>query len=209
MFSGTNRMMKRRYLLILIGLFMTFFTQAQNLNLDIGVGLGSTLINGENRAKGEFSFAFLRTQKFGTLGVEFAFGANLNPYGKLDIIEVTSFDLQITDNNYNSIQLLYRYPIATVFSVEPRIGYAELRRFVTTENGQEKLSSSNFSWGLGIVTTIQRLSIVLRYQNMGRTATYEGFYGPTLVQQDKASYSVILLKMSYRIGLDTLFKKKS
>jgi hypothetical protein len=56
---------------------------------------------------------------------------------------------------------------------------------------------------------VNKITFDLRYQYLGKTANYEGIVDNTLIKQDEANYSLIILRVSYSLGLDNLFKKKN
>ena len=188
----------------------SLFMDGQKLNLDLGLGFGSSFGPSKNNIKREFFFSLLKTYDVGDFGIDLTVGGNLNPYrNPKNTKDSLVFNLNPSDNSYTSISFLYRYNTTNLFYLEPRIGYSSLGRYVETNNNQIRVSKSNMTFGLGIGKVVNKITFDLRYQYLGKTANYEGIVDNTLIKQDEANYSLIILRVSYSLGLDNLFKKKN
>ena len=194
------------------------WTNAQNLRLDLGFGFGAARSDGNIKDKGEVAFSLIKQLEKGSLGLDFAFGGTLNPYGNTNIDSVSSneFNADPSENRFTSIALLYRYPVGKLGYLEPRLGYSDLNRYFPIEEDRLRVSSSNLTWGLGVgVTLLERFNLSFRYQYMGRTPSYEGINTnfnidgesiDTLIRQRSASYNLFIFRVSYAIYLDKIFK---
>lgn len=211
--------MRVQQLVVALCLMTGGWANAQDLNLEVGFGFGSARADGNTKVKGEFAFTFLKTYERGTFGIDIAFGGTLNPLGsdKVNFVDSDIFNLDPSENRYTSITLLYRYPIASVLYVEPRLGYSNLGFYVPTDDGRDNVKKSNLTLGLGIGKTLGRFTLAFRYQYMGRTANYEGIVRTFIdddtiqentIRQNDVGFNLFIFRVSYGIGLDKLFGKK-
>lgn len=211
--------MRLQQLVVALCLMTGGWTNAQDLNLEVGFGFGAATADGNTKDKGELAFTFLKAYERGTFGIDIAFGGTLNPYGFDDVNFVDSdiFNLDPSENKYISIALLYRYPIASVFYVEPRLGYSNLGFYVSTDEGRDSENTSNITLGLGIGKTVGPITLAFRYQYMGRTANYEGTVRTFIdddtteentIRQNDVGFNLFIFRVSYGFGLDKLFGKK-
>ena len=212
--------MRLKELIVALCIVLVGPLSAQNLKLDVGFGFGAANADGNTKDKGELTFTLLKEHKFGVFGLDVAFGGTLNPLGsdKISGLTVATFDVDPSENSYTSIALLYRYRLANILYVEPRIGYSSLGRDIDSNTGQTRVSRANLSMGMGVGKTLGRFTLAFRYQYLGRTASYQGINtviidnntsSETHVRQSAASYGIFIFRVSYAIGLDNLFSKKS
>ena len=198
--------MSRVSTLLMLCLVMQVLTiQAQHLQLETGVGIGNVTGGKHSLGKGELHLTFLKCYDFGQLGMDFATGGNFIP-GERSIMEGNTETLSPNDSKFSSISILYRMPVERQFFVEPRIGYSSLFYFVHT-NDRRKIKQPNFTAGLGIGAYAKRFTFSFRYQYYGKTEEYQGTRDGTTVISNAESFDLLLLRISYRFGLDRIFKK--
>ena len=149
-------MMRLQQLVVALCLMTGGWTNAQDLNLEVGFGFGAARADGNVKDKGELAFTFLKAYDRGTFGIDIAFGGTLNPYGNDDsnYFDGDEFTIDPSENRYTSIALLYRYPIANIVYLEPRLGYSNLAFYVSTDEGRDSENTSNITLGLGIGKTV-------------------------------------------------------
>jgi hypothetical protein len=194
------------------------WTNAQDLNLEVGFGFGAARADGNVKDKGELAFTFLKAYDRGTFGIDIAFGGTLNPYGNDDsnYFDGDEFTIDPSENRYTSIALLYRYPIANIVYLEPRLGYSNLAFYVSTDEGRDSENTSNLTLGLGIGKTLGRFTLAFRYQYMGRTANYQNTrqfidddtINETVLRQSDVGFNLFIFRVTYGFDLDNLFGKK-
>jgi len=56
--------------------------------------------------------------------------------------------------------------------------------------------------------TLSTISLSLRYQYLGKTADFEGVKDTGILRSNSEPVSLVLFRLSYRIGLDKYFKNK-
>ena len=192
-----------RLLVFMIMILLVPSIQAQSLQFETGVAIGNVTTK-HSLGKAELHFNLLKCYNFGQLGLDFATGGNFIP-GERSTLEGNTETLSPNDSKFSSINVLYRRPIKKAFFVEPRMGYASLFSFVHTDDSR-KITQPNFTMGLGVGGYIGRFTFSLRYQYYGKTASYQGARDNTVVISNPESFDLVLLRMSYRFGLDRLFK---
>lgn len=212
--------MRLQQLVVALCLMTGGWTNAQDLNLEVGFGFGAARADGNVKDKGELAFTFLKTYDRGTFGIDFSFGGTLNPYGNdgNDYFDGEAFIIDPSENKYISVALLYRYPIANIVYVEPRLGYSNLGFYVSTDEGRDSENISNLTLGLGIGKTLGRFTLAFRYQYMGRTANYEGTVRSFIdndtteentIRQNDEGFNLFIFRVAYGFNLGKLFGKKS
>ena len=179
---------------------------AQNIQIETGLAIGNVTAEKHSLGKGELHLSLLKSYDFGILGVDFATGGNFIP-GDRSTFEGSTETLSPSDSKFSSITILYRLPLKKNIFVEPRIGYASLFSLVHTDD-QRKISQPNFSAGLGLGGYVKRFTFSFRYQYYGHTDDYQGTRDGTTVISNAEPFGLVLLRISYRFGLDKLFKKK-
>jgi len=175
--------------------------------MEVGVGLGNIVGEEHSLGKSEVHFNVLKSYNFGQLGLDFSTGGNFIP-GTRDMMEGNTEVLSAADSKFGSVSMVYRLPIKKYFFIEPRAGYASLHSFVHTDD-KTKISQSNFTAGIGVGGTINKLSLSLRYQYFGLTADYEGVKNGIILKSNAEPVAVVLLRVSYRFSLDKFFRNKN
>ena len=212
--------MRVQQLVVALCLLTGGWTNAQDLNLELGFGFGAATADANTKDKGELALTFLKAYERGTFGIDIAFGGTLNPYGNdgEDYFDGNEFTIDPSENRYTFITLLYRYPIANIVYVEPRLGYSNLGFYVSTNNGRDSENISNLTLGLGIGKTLGRFTLAFRYQYMGRTANYEGTVRTFIdddtteentIRQNDVGFNLFIFRVAYGFNLGKLFRKKS
>lgn len=173
----------------------------------MGAGVGNVVGKEHTLGKSELHFNLLKSYKFGQLGLDFSTGGNFIP-GTRAIMDGNIETISPNDTGFGSISILYRLLIKKHWFIEPRLGYASLHSFVHTDD-KTKIKQSNFTAGIGVGATIKKFSLSFRYQHYGVTSEYEGIKNTTVLKSNSEPVELVLLRLSYRFGLDNLFKKKS
>ena len=179
--------------------------QSQCLQIETGIAIGNVTTK-HSLGKAEFHFNLLKCYNFGQLGLDFATGGNFIP-GERSTFEGNTETLSPNDSKFSAVTFLSRLPIKKQFFVEPRLGYASLFSLVHTDDSR-KITQPNFTMGLGVGGYAGRFTFSFRYQYYGKTASYQGTRDNTVVISNPESFDLVLLRMSYRFGLDNLFKSK-
>jgi hypothetical protein len=195
-------------LVCVLFLIITGPISAQQLDFDVSFGFGAAKSGGHTQNKAELAFTVLSTFKIGVFGLDFSFGGTLNPNGNEKIFDPVQFNLDPSENGYTAISLLYRYPISHWFYLEPRLGYANIGRFIETDNGPTRVSKSNLSLGLGIGKKLSAITLAFRLQYLGLTANYRGIRRNTRIVQDETSYGAFIFRITYGFNLYRLFNNK-
>ncbi|SNR45447.1 hypothetical protein [Dokdonia pacifica] len=198
---------KIKQTLFIICCFFIFQSNfAQNIEMEVGVGIGNVVGEVHEKGKGELFLSVFKSYKFGELGLDLSTGGNFIP-GNLSTMEENIEIVSPNDSKFWSISALYRCKIKKHFFIEPRLGFASLYSFVHTDNTR-RINQSNFTAGFGIGARIERFVVSLRYQYYGETADFEGVRNTETIISNSEPFDAILLRVSFRFGLGNLFKKK-
>lgn len=190
---------------IVISLVLIQSSVAQGVVAEVGVGIGNVAGKKHNLGKAEVHLSVFKSFQFGQLGLDFATGGNFIP-GTRSTVTANSETLSPNDSQFGSISILYRLPIKKYLFIEPRLGYTSLFAYVHTDD-KTSISQPNFSAGVAFGGTIKEITLSLRYQYYGSTASYEGFKDSVMVKSNSEPLSLVLFRVSYRFGLGDLFGK--
>lgn len=205
-FQSTLKNKSRYFLLLVLLIFKMQFIHAQDIFMEVGVGIGNIAENKHSLGKGELHFNIIKSYKFGQLGLDFSTGGNFIPGSRKTVNENVEI-LSSNDSKFGAITILYRLPIKKHLFVEPRFGYSTLFSFVHTDD-KTKITQPNFSVGIGIGGNINKFTLSLRYQYIGVTSDFNGTRNTTIVKSNSESLALVLFRVSYRLRLNNLFRKK-
>lgn len=198
--------MKHISKVILLFLFFSQINHAQNTFIEIGFGVGNVIGKKHTLGKAEFHLNILKSLSLGEIGFDFSTGGNFIP-GNRKTLEDNIETLSPNDSRFISLSFFYRLLIKKHFFIEPRIGYASLYSFVHTDD-TTRINQGNLTTGIGIGAHIDDFTISFRYQHLGNTPNYEGIKNTTIIKSNSEFLGLVLLRISYRINLDTIFGKK-
>jgi len=180
------------------------YCNAENSYTEIGLGVGNTAGEEHRNGKGEININFLKSYKFGEIGIDISTGGNLIP-GSDRSTENNIETLSSNDANFNCITAFYRLPIIKKIYLETRLGYSSLFYWIHADN-ERKISKSNISYGHDVGATLfNNLSVSLRYQNLGNTPNYEGNKNMTTIISKSEPLKLVLLRVAYRFNWDSIF----
>ena len=197
--------MKKIVLIVIAIIFVSININAQNLFLEVGVGIGKIVGVKSPNNKAEVHLNIFKSFKFGQLGLDFSEGGNFIPVNR-NIVDENIETLSPYDSKFTYINIFYRLTIKKHFFIEPRFGYSTLFSFVHSDD-KTKITRPNFTLGIGIGGNINNLTLSLRYQYLGITPYYKGVRNSTMIQSNPKSLAIMFFRVSYRLRLDNLFSK--
>ncbi|MDF1695306.1 MAG: hypothetical protein P1U56_05715 [Saprospiraceae bacterium] len=168
----------------------------QSFFFDGGAGIGNVVNKDHTLGKVELHLGMFKKLSYGDLGVEITVAGDFIP-GDNSTSSAEQESILAGSSRFNMATFAYRLPVYKKFFIEPRIGYALLFQHIDSDE-TSTIYKSNLTSGIGIGTTIDRLTLSVRYQYLGNSPEFDGFNDSIRVLAEPDPLSVVMVGLYYR-----------